>query len=331
MLSKKENFMRVMHGEVPEYLPHGFLYALMEPPVINPHRDPKVWGGKDIWGVEYVPTYETGNALIPKPGEFILDDITKWRDVIKAPDLSDVDWEQMAKHHFERMKIDREKTPVAFGMFMGYFETLMSFMGFTEGLCALYEEPEECAALFQYLSDFYCGVAEKAIDYYKPDIYMMMDDTAAWAAPFISLDMYREQLVPLYEAQSKFGRDRGLPIAFHNCGKCEIFLDEMVKFGVTEWNPAQPCNDLKAIKAKYGNSLVLSGCFTPRDRLLDPDVTNDEIIEAVKQTVDDYAPGGGFVFAGGFLGPVGDPEVKRKNELISNFLDDYGRDFYYKH
>ena len=48
-------------------------------------------GGKDIWGVHYVANRESGFAFIPEPGNFILDDITKWRDVIKAPDLSGVD------------------------------------------------------------------------------------------------------------------------------------------------------------------------------------------------------------------------------------------------
>ena len=48
---------------------------------------------------------ETGYASIPEPGNFILDDITKWRDVIKAPEVPDVDWEAMAKADFEKANI----------------------------------------------------------------------------------------------------------------------------------------------------------------------------------------------------------------------------------
>ena len=66
------------------------------PSILRGDRGP---GGsnKDIWGVTYVANKEAGYAGLPEPGNFILDDITKWRDVIKAPDLSHVDWEQLAK------------------------------------------------------------------------------------------------------------------------------------------------------------------------------------------------------------------------------------------
>jgi hypothetical protein len=339
LLTPKENYLKVLHGEIPEWIPQYTFgkmpgdtkeppTALLEPPILIEHR--LNGGGKDHWGVEYVPTYETGGALLPKPNDFILDDITKWRDVIKAPDLDGIDWEDMAKKHIEMMKIDRNQTAIAFGLHMGYFQNLMAFMGFTEGLMAMFEEPEEVEALFDYMCTFYCKVAEKVIDYYKPDIFTMMDDTAAWANPFISLDTYRELLVPVYDRQAKFGRDRGLPITFHNCGKCESFVDDMVKFGVTAWDPAQTCNDLLGIKEKYGNKLVLMGCWDGRGRLLEDDVTDEEICESAKQSIDTYAQGGGYVFLGNFLGPVDDEEVRRKNKVLHDFVDQYGMHYYDK-
>jgi hypothetical protein len=42
-------------------------------------------GGRiDIWGVDYTATESTDGMALPTPGKFILQDITKWRDVIKA-------------------------------------------------------------------------------------------------------------------------------------------------------------------------------------------------------------------------------------------------------
>ena len=335
MLTPKENYLRVLHGEIPEWIP---MYTfgkmpgdtvepptqLIEPAIIIEHRING--GGKDHWGVEYVPTYETGGALLPKPNDFILDDITKWRDVIKAPSLDNVDWEAMAKKQLAT--VDRSQTAVAFGLHVGYFQNLMAFMGFTEGMMAMYEEPEEVSALMEYMCDFYCAVAEKCIDYYKPDIFTMMDDTAAWANPFISLDMYREFLKPVYDRQAKFGRDRGLPITFHNCGKCEIFVDDMVDFGVTAWDPAQTCNDLHAVQEKYGRKLVIMGAWDGRGRLLEPDVTDEEIRESAKKSIDTYGKNGGYVFLGNFLGPVDDMEVKRKNKVLHDFVAEYGMHYY---
>jgi hypothetical protein len=337
MLTAKENYLKCLRGEVPDWVPSytmGMLGRsdgppsdmLVEPRILSEHR--MRGGGKDLWGVEYVPTESTGNALIPKTCDFILDDIRKWRDVIKAPDLSGIDWEQMCKDDFKARNLDRSQTAVGMNLHMGYFQTLMSFMGFTNGLCAMYEEPEEVKALFEYLCDFICKVAANYVDYCKPDVWTMMDDTAAWANPFISPDMYRDYLIPLYDRQAKFGRDRGLPISMHNCGKCECFFDDLVKIGVSMWDPAQTCNDLAGVKKKYGNSLVIAGGWDARGRLLENDVTYEEIYESVKKQMDLLAPGGGYCFMGGYLGAVGDESIVKKNELLRKAVADLSHKYY---
>ena len=137
----------------------------------------------------------------------------------------------------------------------------MAFMGFVEGLCAIQEEPEEVYALFDYLCSFYESVTEKVIDYYKPDVIQLTDDIAAWAMPFVSPEQYRALIKPFQERDAKFGNDRGLPIAMHCCGKCEMFIDDWLSFGVRYWDPPQTSNDLAAIQKKYGNRIILEGCF----------------------------------------------------------------------
>jgi hypothetical protein len=337
MLTPKENYLMTLSGEQPEYVPQ-FTFGPMpgdtkpvathmfEPPIISEFR--RKGGGKDVWGVNFVPTYETGGALIPEPNNFILKDITKWRDVIKAPSLEGIDWEKMVKDDVEQSGIDRTQTAMALNLHMGYFQTLMSFMGFSEGMMAMYEEPEEVRALLTYICDFYMEVASNTIDLYKPDVLTLMDDTAAWANPFISREMYEEFLIPCHDRWAKMGRDRGLKMTMHNCGKCEGILDLLVDMGINSWDPAQTCNDLKAVKAKFGNRLVIAGGWDARDRLLDPDVTDEEIYESVRATFNMLAPGGGFAWCGGFLGPVDDEDIKRKNKLLHGFVEDMCHSFY---
>ena len=327
MLNQKENYLRLLRGEQPEYVPAYSMgqmpgmekpatNIIFEPPVLVPHRQQFGVAGKDIFGVNYIPTYETGNALLPEPNNFILKDIRQWRDVIKAPDFSGVDWEDLVKKHIEKSGIDRTQTTMSLNLHFGYFQHLMSFMGFTEGLLAMSEEPDECMELFEYLADFFIGVGEKVIDLYKPDTLCFMDDTAAWGASFVSPAMYKEMLVPYHDRWAKMGRDRGLPMTMHNCGKCECILDYLVEMGIRLWEPAQSCNDLVAVKAKYGNKLAIAGGWDARGRLLEPDVTDEEIIAAVEKVFYSLAPGGGFAFMGGFLGPIGDEEAKRKSGVV---------------
>ncbi len=337
MLTEKENYLRVLNGECPEWVPqygYGAKYnpdnpqasIMVTPAILCEHRTKG--GGKDVWGVEYVATYETGGALLPKPGDFILDDITKWRDVIKAPDISNVDWEAMAKKQLDDIGIDRTQSAISFGLHIGYFQDLMAFMGFNEGLMALYEEPEEVEELMDYLCTFYCKVAENIIDYFEPDVLTLTDDTAAWANPFVSPEMYHELIMPFHDREAKFARDRGIPITMHNCGLSECFIEDWLAMGVNAWDPAQTCNDLDGIKAKYGNKLALAGCWDARDHLLSPDVTDEEIRESVQAVMDRLAPGGGYIFGGGFLGPVDDKEIQRKNAVLKKAVYEIGHAFY---
>ena len=214
----------------------------------------------DIWGVPYVTTRETGFSPLPEPGVFILKDISEWRDVIKAPDISGVDWAAVAEKdlaNLAAMGIDREQTAIGLMTHLGYFQQIMSFMGFEEGLCALFEDPEEMKALVDYMSDFYCEVLDNIIDLYKPDFLQITDDLATWKAPFMSLEQYREIFRPAYEQLISYAKARNIPVALHCCGNCTMFIDDWLEMGVTYWDPAQLSNDLVAIQKKYGDKRAL--------------------------------------------------------------------------
>ena len=70
------------------------------------------------------------------------------------------------------------------------------------------------------------------------------------------------------------------------------------------------------------------GGWDARDHLLSPDVTDEEIRQSVRDTIDTYAKGGGFCWCGGYLGPVDDPEVNRKNAVLMDEVYKYGDQFY---
>ena len=293
-LTEKENYLMCLRGEQPEWIPH--IAMDQGTPGPSAGTGPSIMGMKvepdgrmfDMWGVELITSKEAAGGRIPKTWDFILDDITKWHDVIKAPSLEGIDWEQMAKKDLEMFKVDRENKVVVYMTGgTGIFQALMAFMGFTEGLCALSEEPEECEALFDYFTDFYCKVMENCIDYYKPDAIQLTDDTAAWGNPFVSLPMFQRYFVPRYSRFTQFAKDRGLFVTYHNCGKCESFMDDMVNIvGVKVWDPAQDCNDLVAIKKKFGNKLVLTGCINSSQTFEKPNITEEEVLRGMREAKD---------------------------------------------
>ena len=333
MLSKKENLMRCINGEIPEYLPHfqwGKLpgeteaptTAKLGPSILFKHREGE--RGVDLWGVSHVAN---NGASVPEIGNHILKDIRQWRDIIKKPDLSHIDWEAMAKKDLEKADINPDETAIVYHAHVGYFQNLMAFMGFENGMCAMYEEPEEVLELFDMMSDFYCEVAEKSLDFYRPEFFGLTDDTATQLNPFISIEMFEELLMPTYRKHCAVGIKRGLPVELHNCGRCEEQIPYWDELNIRAWDPAQPMNDLIGIKAKYGNKLVLIGCWDGRD-YLDPNITEEVFKQSIIDTIDTFAPGGGFCWGGGMLALPGDDLNAKKNAWIKEVVSTYGRDFY---
>ena len=324
MLSLRENFNRLLRCEIPEYVPTYSIFWGARPSFYNGRKPDGT--GVDVFGVEWVIDGSAVQAALPKPGVFILDDVRKWRDVIKAPDYSGVDWEAAAKKDLENydptMPRGGSTAPSA-----GFFQGLMAFMGFTNGLMACFEEPEEVKALNEYLCDFAVENGKRMIEFYKPDFGMLADDIAHEMNPFLSLEMFQELFAPYWRRYIKVWLDEGLPGMHHNCGHFEEYLDDLVDMGFSGWDPVQDSNDEVGIKAKYGNKLALCGAWIGKRP--GAGMNEEEVRANVKNTLDTLAPGGGYAFLGGGAPPTAAPEVKQRSEWI---LDEFEklRYSYYK-
>ena len=293
MLSERDNFLRALGGDVPEYIPRFTLLWGTRPSILNGARVKGV--GKDIFGVEWTNEGSAFEEAIPKTSDFILTDIRQWRDVIKFPDFSNVDWETMSRKDLQNRN---PELPLGGGLGGGVFQNLVAFMGFSEGLLACFEEPEEVIELINYLCDSYLSLADNFLKYYKPDYITFGDDIATERSTFVSLDMFRGIFAPVWRRYIKYFKDRGYLVSCHNCGHFEAFLDDAVDMGINSWDPAQTSNDLLAIKKKFGNRLLVCGGFDARAFLPHIDISEEEVRAAIRKLLDDLAPGGGYAFGG---------------------------------
>jgi hypothetical protein len=341
-LTPRENYLRIAAGEIPEFVP---IYTMGFPgynnevacKIIGPslfdetHITPAPQGRHDIWGVKYIANKETNFACIPEPNNFILDDITKWHDVIKKPKMPEnIDWEKMAKLDCEAVGLDRKQSAAMAVIGLMPFQQVIAFMGFNNGLMAMYEEPELFKELLHFMTDVYMPVIQAALDYYDPDLMYLLDDTATQANPFISPEMYRDVLKPVYKRLTKPIMERGIPIQFHNCGRCEDFIDDMIEFGVTIWDPGQIMNDLYAIKKRYRGKIAIAGGYNWVLPDTWPEINEQEIKQTVRDAIDLYAPDGGYAFFGAALGKYGDKNIDIANGWIAEEAYTYGRDYYLK-
>ncbi len=327
-MTPKENYLTMLRGEIPEYIPSffedrtGHFTEELLTPVYAPNGPVTT-----KLGVRYVGAGpELMNGAMPDPNQTLLDDITRWRDVIKVPDLSHFDWE---KYYTDKIKdIDRSQKYISSGG-GDYFLTLVSFMGFENALLALYEEPDEVKALLEYVSGFYLTVLKKQIYYMKPEVLGLMDDDAAYRAPFFSVEMYQEFFKPFHKLHCDLALENNMLIERHDCGRCESFIPDWIELGIRGWNPAQTTNDLVSIKKKYTGKLAICGGW---DNAKYNSVTDDqELKDGLAEYVDTFAPGGGFSFMAMAGGLPGDPTKEHRNQIIKDFYFDYAHDWYKNH
>ncbi|MDR2956822.1 MAG: hypothetical protein LBU61_01390 [Coriobacteriales bacterium] len=341
-ISPKDNFLKLAGGGHPEYVPFYTMMgteATKEVPVKmvspaifgNPFGDMSPDGFTDMWGVRNVMNNETAFAPMPEPGNFILDDITKWPDVIKRPQPVDIgDWEAMAKADMENAKLDRSHSAMSSGIFFQPFQTLMAFMGHTEGLVAMHEEPEAVKELLDYMVSTFEPFLDSICDYYKPDIWNLGDDTCTEISPFFSVEMYKEYFKPIYTRLARPAIERGLPIIFHICGMMEPFIDDMLDFGVKYIEPTQETNDINALKIKYKGQVSFIGGYD-YGRHVPPGYPNFDrelLKQDVRNTFDKYSDGGAWGMFAWPISYVGDETIEEVKRIIWDESYDYGRKVY---
>ena len=338
-LNQKQNLLRMIDGQMPEYVPINSMMDRSKPPlfaggmmfnpgILGDFRGPN--GGYDPWGVHYTVESSAGVvASIPEPGNFILKDVTKWEEVIKAPAyFKDWDWERASKEELAKIPYDPEMSIFVAKGWDDFFQQFIGMMGFTEGLCALYDEPEAVHALLDFMCDTVIDITKNVLYYYKPEAYYLLDDSAAKLTPFVGREMFEEFFVPRYKRTLDLVRDAGIPVLYHNCGRCEDLLPPMVRLGVKIWDPAQVENDLTEVKNRFGRQLIINGGFEFKPRDIEA-VTEEEAREAVRDHFNRLAPNGGWIF-GGMVQSLDfmNPKVQQINAWIKDEAEKLSVEFY---
>ena len=325
-LTAKENLIRILKGETPEYVPWGYdCYenSLAAPGIGLDFSAPLPDEFQDVFGVPTVMEFNSGP--IPKPGAFILTDITKWRDVIKRPAvLDEIDWELSAT----RDLANRDPGLIKYfwgTLSNGYFMNLTYFMGFEGALCACVEEPEEVKALMNFLLELNIELCKNFYFHYRPDVMLLGDDIAHEQQPFVSEALFLDIFEPMWRKTCQTFKELGAFAQHHNCGRIEPFIPYIVDEGFDAWDPAQRSNDLRGIKWRYDNKFCIMGGMENNGFISWPETTEEQIRAEVRMVMDELAPGGAFGFGGMVMGAFDNEESNKRSAWIR---DEYEKNKY---
>lgn len=301
MLSERENALRViLRNGKPEWVPIAERCMWIMIPSVVWER-PKGTGGKDWFGVEWAYD-EVTRGHTPMPGvDYLVKDITKWRDSVVFPDLDAIDWEAAAKKDLEGF--DRENKLLTVFWESGPFERVHHLLGFEEALSAMYEEPEAYKELTEAVTDWRIDAMTRCFAAYKPDLVFTHDDLGHAHGPFMSLEKYRELIKPSHKRLFEAIHATGTLVLSHSCGCMQQYIDDLIECGVDVFHPIQAgtVNDREEVARKYGGRIVVQSGLAPL--IHEPWRTEDELRKEVREVIDLYAPTGSLVLDLAALAP----------------------------
>jgi uroporphyrinogen decarboxylase len=131
-------------------------------------------------------------------------------------------------------------------------------------------------------------------------VVQMGDDLGGMDGPLFSPDLYRKYFKPrearLINVVRKYSKAK---IYFHSCGAIREYIPDLIEIGVDAINPVQiQAKNMGSaqLKKDFGRDLSFWGGGADPNLVMSRGSPED-VRREVKKRIEDFAPGGGFVFA----------------------------------
>jgi uroporphyrinogen decarboxylase len=197
----------------------------------------------------------------------------------------------------------REQTPYALSTGIGgvVYEYCWYMRGLERWFMDMIENPAFCGLLLdqtlKYWMDYYTGFMAEVGDIV--DVVMIGDDLAGQHGPLFSPKFYRRVVKPRQKKLVQHIRSlTSAKIWYHTCGSCIEYIPDLLDNGIDILNPVQTSAegmDPAILKEKYGAQLVFWGGGCDAQHVL-PFASPEEVAHHVRQNVEAFKPGGGYVF-----------------------------------
>jgi uroporphyrinogen decarboxylase len=168
------------------------------------------------------------------------------------------------------------------------------FMGMTEALCALHDDP----GLVVEMLDFWFGhqweIIARVCAYVVPDAVCLWEDLAYKNGPFVSPAMYGQFFAPYHRETARRLQAHGVRHFLVDCdGNIDLLLPLFLEQGITGVYPLEIQSGADPVKfrARYGKTVQLLGGIDKRALIAGPEATAAEVERTLAQLI----PGSGYL------------------------------------
>jgi len=232
----------------------------------------------------------------PLAGDITLEDVDRY----DWPVISDQELDLL---HQRARRLYEETDYAIVGDFGGnILEWGQDLRGWDVFLMDLVRRPELASYLMDKMVEVHlqnlARYLEAVGDYIQ--VIMMGDDLGTQTGPQISPRAYREMIKPRHQRLYRFVKEHSSAYVFlHSCGSIYELIPDLIEAGVEILNPVQTSAakmDPARLKAEFGDRLTFWGGGVEGQRVL-PFGTPAQVREQVRERLEVFAPGGGYVFA----------------------------------
>ena len=330
-ITPKENFLRAVSDRSPLWMPCSLtdFQSLLThdvagrcPDGMQIHSDIRRKATEDYvfldwFGTSWTWVCSQGGAMLT-PGTKLLSDITNWESEIVWPDFSMWGFEEKASQ-FMRDEYDPDKV-MHYDFGRGCTERLVSVLGgYTDSMEALVLEPEAVLDFFERYTDFLIALFDEMMSLYPLDMVTLHDDWGTERDTFFSEKMMENLVFAPTKRLIDYVKSKGVIFELHTCGNITRFMPYMASLGVDILQLQRRAVDTPAMKAKFGDTVGF--CAQLEGLLPGINYSDEQVIDAVRKTVDIFAPGGGC-YSGVFLA-----DTKNSWTAVAELFT-YSREYY---
>jgi len=246
-------------------------------------------------------------ARMPKDG-FYFDRVDKYPgaahvdlDGYEPPRLTDAEVE----HYRAHAEALYQNTDFAIVAPMGPPYELFYGLGtgdFENWMITLASEPDYVSALYEKLVDAWLDNLRRFVDAVgdRVQILQVNDDFGTQHSLFLSVEMYRNQIMPYYKRGLDWVHENtDMRVLLHSDGAIFPLISSLIETGFDILNPVQTSAngmDAQRLKDEFGDRLSFWGGSLDCQKTL-PYGTSEEVVREVQEHLRVFAPGGGYVFA----------------------------------
>jgi uroporphyrinogen decarboxylase len=182
----------------------------------------------------------------------------------------------------------------------GFLDRACQIMEMPEFLMNMVTRPLVAEAVIAHLLEIYKGVYTLFLDAIGPYVQMVEigDDIGAQQNLLISPKMYRKFIKPAELELYTLIHEKAPNAALfrHTDGAIFDVIPDLIEVGVNVLNPVQTSAkgmEGERVKAAFGSQLTFHGTVEG----VEGEATVDQVVAEVRQRIDTFAPGGGFVLS----------------------------------